>query len=84
MVFHKNPKTIGALSYIGLLIIWGLIELVIVPFMGRWLSTHDIEFIKEAVFKIVIWLVPAILLCRYYDNFLKEQEYEREQQVLLL
>lgn len=73
MVFHKNPKMIGVLSYIGLLIIWGLIELVIVPFMGQWLSTHDIEFIKEVVFKIVIWLLPAILLCRYYDNFLNVQ-----------
>lgn len=73
MAFHKNSKMVGALSYIGLLIIWGLIELVIVPFMGQWLSTHDIEFIKEVVFKIVIWLVPAILLCRYYDNFLNVQ-----------
>lgn len=73
MVLNKNPKTMKAFSYISLFIIWGLLEIRIVPFMEQRFSISDIEFIKEVVFKTIIWLIPAILLCRYYDEFLSIQ-----------
>lgn len=73
MAINKNPKMVRELSYIGLFIIWGLLEIGIVPFMEKWFSMPDIELIKEVLFKIIIWLVPAILLCRCYDDFLNIQ-----------
>ncbi|MDO5539704.1 MAG: type II CAAX endopeptidase family protein [Eubacteriales bacterium] len=73
MILNKNLKTVKAFSYIGLFIIWGVLETGIVPFMEQWLSVPDTEFIKEVVFKIIIWFIPAFLLCRHYDDFLSIQ-----------
>lgn len=70
MLQNKNVKRAGVLSYIALFFIWGLLEMIIVPFVGKMFSMPSIELMKEVILKITIWLIPAILLCRHYDKFL--------------
>ena len=69
MRLEKSAR-IAAASYMGLFILWGGLEICIVPFLARWFDDTTIVFIKEVVLKIVVWFVPAVLLCRHYHGFL--------------
>lgn len=72
MNLDKNVR-IAVVSYIGLFIIWGGLEIGIVPFMIKWFNEATIDFIKEVVLKIIIWFIPAVFLCKYYHSFLSIQ-----------
>lgn len=69
MRLEKSAR-IAAASYMGLFILWGGLEICIVPFLARWFDDTTIVFIKEVVLKIVVWFVPAVLLCRHYHGHL--------------
>ena len=73
MTLDKNMKKAGAFSYIALFIIWGLLEVSIVPFMEKYFDVYYIEFIKEVFLKTLIWLIPATLLCKQYHQILSIQ-----------
>lgn len=44
--------------------------------MEQQFSMSNVEFTKEVIFKSIIWLIPAILFCRHYDNFLSIQKID--------
>ena len=50
--------------------IWALIDLVFVPMTGLDKNPLLSSIIKEGVIKCIVWIIPAIMLTRHYDEFM--------------
>ena len=50
--------------------IWALIELVFVPMTGLDKNPLLSSIIKEGVIKCIVWLIPAIILSRKYNELM--------------
>ena len=50
--------------------IWALIELFFVPMTGLDKNPLLLSIIKEGVIKCIVWLVPAIILSRKYNELM--------------
>lgn len=61
---------------ISLYLVWAVVELFIVPCMEGHLTLEAVEVIKETVIKIVVWFIPAAILCIHFSDFMyvKKQE----------
>ncbi|MCM1315055.1 MAG: CPBP family intramembrane metalloprotease [Prevotella sp.] len=67
MTKYKKFNTIYILYCLGLFTLWGVLEIVIMPYI-EYYSFSDI--IKEVFIKIFVWFIPAVVLQRYFNKFM--------------
>lgn len=63
----KKFNTIYVLYCLGLFTIWGILEITIMPYIE---CCKFSDIIKEVFIKIFVWLIPAVILQRYFNKFM--------------
>lgn len=68
----KNKKlNISQIVYcLILFLVWAVLEFVLMTKIETSLSVQSAEIIKEILLKILIWFVPALILFRFYNQFM--------------
>lgn len=64
---EKRFNTIYVLYCLGLFTIWGILEIIIMPYIECYKFS---EIIKEVFIKIFVWLIPAVILQRQFNKFM--------------
>lgn len=67
MTKDKKFNTIYILYCLGLFVVWGVMEITIMPYIEFYKFS---EIIKEVFIKILVWFIPAVILQRYFNKFM--------------
>ena len=66
----KEMKKKTVISYVILYMVWSFLELFVVPRFASRMSPAVLSVLKEGFIKTLLWLLPAILLARRYEESL--------------
>lgn len=67
MTKDKKFNNIYILYCLGLFVLWGIFEIVIMPYIEFYKFSG---IIKEVFIKIILWFIPAVVLQRYFNKFM--------------
>ncbi len=67
MVKDKKFNTIYILYCLGIFVVWGIMEIIIMPYIECYKFS---DIIKEVLIKTFVWFVPAVILQRCFNKFM--------------
>lgn len=67
MTENKKFNTIYLIYCFGIFTLWGVLEIIIMPYIEYYKFS---EIIKEVFIKIFVWLIPSVILQRHYNKLM--------------
>lgn len=67
MTKDKKFNNIYILYCLGLFVVWGIFEIIIMPYIEHYKFS---EIIKEVFIKIPVWFIPAVILQGHLNKFM--------------
>lgn len=67
MTKDKKFNNIYILYCLGLFVVWGIFEIIIMPHIEYYKFS---DIIKEVFIKILVWFIPAVILQGYFNKFM--------------
>lgn len=67
MVKDKKFNTVYILYCLGIFVVWGIMEIIIMPYIECYKFS---DIIKEVLIKTFVWFVPAVILQRCFNKFM--------------